>query len=69
MVQALYDGDRVKRVEFSNVILRGVENDNFAPHLIFSDEATFNISGKVNRHKVRMWGRETPHFFVVEVDL
>jgi hypothetical protein len=28
--------------------------------LIFSDEATFHLSGKVNRHNVRIWGTENP---------
>jgi hypothetical protein len=28
---------------------------------IFSDEATFHINGKVNRHNVRVWGTENPH--------
>jgi hypothetical protein len=27
---------------------------------IFSDEATFHINGKVNRHNVRVWGTENP---------
>jgi hypothetical protein len=28
---------------------------------MFSDEATFNISGAVNRHNVRIWGSQQPH--------
>ena len=28
---------------------------------MFTDEATFHLSGKVNRHKVRIWGTENPH--------
>jgi len=27
---------------------------------LFTDEATFHPSGKVNRHKVRIWGTENP---------
>ena len=27
---------------------------------MFTDEATFHLSGKVNRHKVRIWGTENP---------
>lgn len=38
-----------------------VENDDaFFHRLIFSDECTFHISGKVNRHNVRIWGTENP---------
>ena len=40
MVQALHTGDREKIAEFSNAILRNMEDDNFLPRLIFSDEAT-----------------------------
>jgi hypothetical protein len=35
-----------------------MEEDGFVERLIFSDEATFHISGKVNRHNVRIWGTE-----------
>jgi hypothetical protein len=31
-----------------------MEADGFVEGLIFSDEATFHISGKVNRHNVRI---------------
>ena len=43
-------GNTTKRVEFSNAILPDMENNNFLPRLIFSNEATFHINGKVNRH-------------------
>jgi hypothetical protein len=38
-----------------------MEEDGFVERLIFSDEATFLISGKVNRHNVRIWGTEQLH--------
>ena len=41
MVQALRAGDKAKRVEFSNAILRCMKDGNFLPRLIFSNEATF----------------------------
>jgi hypothetical protein len=37
------------------------EEDNFSRRLIFSDEATFHLSGKVNRYNVRIWGKAYPH--------
>ena len=37
-----------------------MEDDTFLSHLIFSDEATFHLSGKVNRHNVRIWGLQNP---------
>ena len=60
MVQALRAGDRAKRVEFSNAILRDMKDDNFLPRLIFSDKTTFHISSKINCHNVRIWGLENP---------
>jgi hypothetical protein len=35
--------------------------DKFVTCLIFSDEATFHLSRKVNHHNVRIWGTENPH--------
>jgi hypothetical protein len=32
-----------------------------ADKFVFSDEACFNLPGKVNRHDVRNWGMENPH--------
>ena len=29
--------------------------------LFFSDEATFHVSGKLNKHYVRIWGKENPY--------
>ena len=41
-----------------------MENDTFLPRLIFNDEATFHLSGKVSRHIFRIWGLENPHEIV-----
>jgi hypothetical protein len=38
-----------------------MEEDDFIESLNFSDEATFHISGKVNRHHVRIWRTEKPY--------
>jgi len=31
-----------------------MQDENFAPRLVVSDEATFRLSGKANRHNVRI---------------
>jgi hypothetical protein len=31
---------------------------------MFSDEATFHVSGHVHRHNIRIWANERPHDFV-----
>ncbi|PNF32531.1 hypothetical protein B7P43_G02454 [Cryptotermes secundus] len=49
-----------RRVEFCDAMLRNMEDDRFLPHLIFSDEATFHLSGKVYRHNVRIWRTQNP---------
>ena len=38
-----------------------MEENDFVDKLIFCDEATFHISGKVNVHNVHIWGTEQPH--------
>jgi len=43
-----------------------MEEDGFFERLIFSDECTFHMCGKVNKHNVRIWGTENPKS-VVEV--
>jgi hypothetical protein len=37
------------------------DDDAFMKHVVFSDEATFHVSGKVNRHICQIWGSENPH--------
>ena len=38
-----------------------VGNDGFDDWLVFSDEATFHVNGKVNKRDTRIWGTENPH--------
>ncbi|PNF28684.1 hypothetical protein B7P43_G07888 [Cryptotermes secundus] len=56
LVQALTNNDKRKRMEFCDSMLEMMEDE-----LIFSGEATFHLSGTVNRHNVRIWGTEHPH--------
>jgi hypothetical protein len=52
-VQAFTPGDKVKKGEFCEEMQLKTEEDGFVKRLI-SDGATFHISGKVNRHNVRI---------------
>lgn len=61
LVQALKPNDKVKRIEFCDVMLQMMEDDGFLQRIVYSDEATFHLSGKVNRHNVRIWGLQNPH--------
>jgi len=62
VVQHLQGNDYTARVDGCNLVIEKIENDNrFLSNVIFSDEATFHISGRVNRHNCRIWGEENPH--------
>jgi hypothetical protein len=60
MAQALRVGDRRKRTDICDMLLE----DDTLPRLIFCEEATFHLSGKVSRHNVRTWGLENPQEIV-----
>jgi hypothetical protein len=53
--------DKPKCTTFATDILQRIENDNFLAKVLFSVEATFHLSGMVNRHNVRIWGSEHQH--------
>ena len=38
-----------------------LEEDGFNDRLVFSDEATFHLTGKVNKPNTRIWGIEHSH--------
>jgi hypothetical protein len=42
--------------------LNRLKEDNlFLDKIVFSDEATFHLSGKVNRHNLIIWGSQNPN--------
>ena len=53
LVQALTPADKVKRRDFCKEMQLEIEENDFVERLIFCDETTFHISGKVNAHNVR----------------
>ena len=62
MLQAFQPNDMPKREEFAvNMLQRISEDETFLKRVCFSDEATFHVSGKLNKHNVRIWGPENPH--------
>ena len=54
-------GDGSRSRKFCGYVLEMMEDDAFLQRVIFSDEATFHLSGKVNRHNVRIWGLQNLH--------
>lgn len=63
LVQELIGDDFDRRLEFSEVMMqRYVNNDRLLFWTCFSDEATFELNGSVNRHNMRYWSNENPHW-------
>ena len=57
MLQALQPIDMPRQREFAvNMLQQISENEAFLKRVCFSDEATFHVSGKLNKHNVRIWG-------------
>ena len=43
-------------------MLLRIENDNsYLDNIVFSDEVTFHLCGKINKHNCKIWGSENPH--------
>jgi len=61
LLQALNPQVHNLRLRFCLDFQQRLREDGFAETLVFSDEATFHVCGKVNRHNVRIWRRENPH--------
>jgi hypothetical protein len=59
MLQELKEQDFPKRVQFCETLLNHLNMNN----LIMSDEATFHLTGDVNKHNCRIWASENPHTF------
>lgn len=60
LLQALKPTDYGLRANFATDMLRH-DDEDFLTRIVFSDESTFHLSGKVNTHNVRIWGSENPH--------
>ena len=62
MLQRLQPNDKPKQKEFADNMLQQIsEDEEFLKRICFSDKATFHVSGKLNKHKVRIWGSEHLH--------
>ena len=61
LVHAMKPQDGPARVAFAEKTLENNTADpSYLQRIFFSDEATFHVSGAVNRHNVRIWGVENP---------
>ena len=64
VLQELKLADYGSREDFAFLMLeKNAQDPDFLSRVIFSDEATFCLSGKVNRQNLRIWSTENPHEF------
>jgi hypothetical protein len=54
--------DDFDRIQFCEEMMHRSNKANFLNFVIFSDEATFQINGAVNRHNWKYWSDENPHW-------
>jgi hypothetical protein len=65
MVQQSSDEEHRTRLDFC-LRLKDLmsSGDHFLEKVQFTDEATFRVSGAVNRRNARIWESEDPHTYV-----
>lgn len=63
LVQELNEDDFDRRLEFCEIMMDEIDADlNFLYRIVFSDEATFQINGNINRHNFRYWSDVNPNW-------
>lgn len=63
LVQELIGDDFDRRLGYCEEMMRQCDrNDQFLFWTCFSDEATFDMMGSVNRQNMRYWATENPHW-------
>lgn len=64
LLQKLNEDDPDRRLEMCEWLLQEHHQDtDFLSSIMFSDEANFYVKGEVNRHNLRYWCDENPHWF------
>lgn len=64
-VQELFEDDFDRRNQFCERMQNMCNlNNNLVKNIIFTDEATFCLSGNVNRQNCRYWAKENPHWMM-----
>ncbi|XP_018375240.1 PREDICTED: uncharacterized protein LOC108769006 [Trachymyrmex cornetzi] len=63
LVHELNEDDFDRRVEFCEYMMSRIDDDhNFLSRIVFSDEATFQLNGTLNRHNCRYWETTNPNW-------
>lgn len=62
LLHALNEDDFDRRVQFcENFITQFNDDPTFVDKIIWTDEATFKLNGRINRHNAVYWADENPH--------
>ena len=68
ILQELKPNDGPNRKVFALEMQSRIEDDeHYLKKVMFTDEACFHVSGKVNQHNVRIWGSENPHVVIEHI--
>jgi len=63
LCQELSKDDFDRRIEFCDLMMEMIVDDPLLlNNIVFSDEATFELTGNVNRHNGRYWSDVNPHW-------
>lgn len=63
LIQELSEDDFDRRTEFCETMMNMIDDDPLLlGNIVFSDEATFELTGNVNRHNFRYWSDNNPHW-------
>jgi len=63
LCQELSEDDFNRRIEFCDLMMETIAEDHLLlNNIVFSDEATFELTGNVNRHNCRYWSDVNPHW-------
>lgn len=69
LLQKLNHRDYEQRNEFCNERNDLLGGNTFFNNLVISDEATFHLSGKVNKLNFRIWASKAPHVFSSKLNI
>jgi hypothetical protein len=58
-VQDLSDSEKNQRHKICGQVTDKMENEDYLNTIMFNDEATFHLSGKINRHKIMGYREHT----------
>ena len=60
-LQHLKDTDKPAHKDFCTQMQAMLEEDGLDDRLVFSNEVTFHLTGKVNKYNTGIWGTDHPH--------